>query len=285
MGPMEQPDAGRALDHGAREALRCRAGRPADRPRRDPGADRAATRPACARCPARPRRWRRWAGAWRWWASSAGGPPPTRGGSSVRDDSWWSATTGWSGWSRVAEPAPHPGWPGRAPPSAARRGRVPIEPASRPRTRACRPPIHFRKARRTPRRRGRRVRDGAGGGARWRHHAATGAHVPGAAAGRRRRQGDRSPAVVERFGLRGLLVLGDDVTDLDMFRAAAALRAAGRLRAAILGGRGRPGGAGRGAPPPRMRCCRTPPARELLRALADADRAGQPGQRSASGVR
>lgn len=42
-------------------------------------------------------------------------------------------------------------------------------------------------------------------------------------------------AVVERHGLRGLLVMGDDVTDLDMFRAAADLRAAGRLRAAILG--------------------------------------------------
>lgn len=42
-------------------------------------------------------------------------------------------------------------------------------------------------------------------------------------------------AVVERYGLRGLLVMGDDVTDLDMFRAAATLRNAGQLRAAILG--------------------------------------------------
>jgi trehalose 6-phosphate phosphatase len=42
-------------------------------------------------------------------------------------------------------------------------------------------------------------------------------------------------AVVERHGLRGLVVMGDDVTDLDMFRAAAALRDEGRLRAAILG--------------------------------------------------
>jgi trehalose 6-phosphate phosphatase len=42
-------------------------------------------------------------------------------------------------------------------------------------------------------------------------------------------------AVVERYALRGLVVLGDDVTDLDMFRAAAELREAGRLRAAILG--------------------------------------------------
>jgi trehalose 6-phosphate phosphatase len=49
--------------------------------------------------------------------------------------------------------------------------------------------------------------------------------------------GDKGTALVEavgRHGLRGLLVLGDDVTDLDMFRAAAALRAAGRIRAAIL---------------------------------------------------
>jgi trehalose 6-phosphate phosphatase len=31
-------------------------------------------------------------------------------------------------------------------------------------------------------------------------------------------------AIVERFGLRGLVVLGDDLTDLDMFRVAAELR-------------------------------------------------------------
>lgn len=50
--------------------------------------------------------------------------------------------------------------------------------------------------------------------------------------------GDKGAAVrslVERFGLRGLVVLGDDVTDLDMFAAAASLRDAGRLRAAIIG--------------------------------------------------
>lgn len=49
--------------------------------------------------------------------------------------------------------------------------------------------------------------------------------------------GDKGTAVrsvVERHGLRGLVVMGDDVTDLDMFRAAAALRDDGRLRAAIL---------------------------------------------------
>ena len=49
--------------------------------------------------------------------------------------------------------------------------------------------------------------------------------------------GDKGTALVElvgRYGLRGLLVLGDDVTDLDMFRAAAEARTAGRLNGAIL---------------------------------------------------
>ena len=53
--------------------------------------------------------------------------------------------------------------------------------------------------------------------------------------------GDKGSAlrmVVERHALRGLLVLGDDVTDLDMFRAAAGLRATGRLSAVILAVRG-----------------------------------------------
>jgi trehalose 6-phosphate phosphatase len=49
--------------------------------------------------------------------------------------------------------------------------------------------------------------------------------------------GDKGTAlrrVVERFGLCGLVVAGDDLTDLDMFREAAELRAAGRVRAAIV---------------------------------------------------
>jgi trehalose 6-phosphate phosphatase len=55
--------------------------------------------------------------------------------------------------------------------------------------------------------------------------------------------GDKGTAVrqvVARHGLRGLIVLGDDVTDLDMFRAAAELRASEGLTAAILavGGHG-----------------------------------------------
>lgn len=50
--------------------------------------------------------------------------------------------------------------------------------------------------------------------------------------------GDKGVAtreIVERFGLRGAVVMGDDVTDLDMFRAVAEARSAGRLRAAIIG--------------------------------------------------
>ncbi|MEP6680184.1 MAG: trehalose-phosphatase [Chloroflexota bacterium] len=49
--------------------------------------------------------------------------------------------------------------------------------------------------------------------------------------------GDKGTAlreVVERYELRGLVVAGDDVTDLDMFRAATELRAAGNLAAAIV---------------------------------------------------
>ena len=49
--------------------------------------------------------------------------------------------------------------------------------------------------------------------------------------------GDKGTAareIVERFGLRGAVVMGDDVTDLDMFEAVAELRSAGRLRAVIV---------------------------------------------------
>jgi trehalose 6-phosphate phosphatase len=48
---------------------------------------------------------------------------------------------------------------------------------------------------------------------------------------------DKGTAVAQliaRHGLRGLVVLGDDVTDLDMFRAAAEARSRGDLSAAIL---------------------------------------------------
>lgn len=47
-------------------------------------------------------------------------------------------------------------------------------------------------------------------------------------------KGSAVTAVVERYALRGLVVLGDDLTDLDMFRAAIALREGGRLRAAVI---------------------------------------------------
>ena len=47
-------------------------------------------------------------------------------------------------------------------------------------------------------------------------------------------KGSAARAVVERFGLRGVVALGDDVTDLDLFAAVAELRAAGRLDAAII---------------------------------------------------
>lgn len=47
-------------------------------------------------------------------------------------------------------------------------------------------------------------------------------------------KGTATRAIVQRFGLRGALVMGDDTTDLDMFRAAATLRADGRLSAAII---------------------------------------------------
>jgi trehalose 6-phosphate phosphatase len=54
--------------------------------------------------------------------------------------------------------------------------------------------------------------------------------------------GDKGTAVasvVERFGLRGLVVIGDDVTDLDMFRAARRAREAGVMAAVIgVGGGG-----------------------------------------------
>jgi trehalose 6-phosphate phosphatase len=58
-------------------------------------------------------------------------------------------------------------------------------------------------------------------------------------------KGSAAAAIVERYGLRGVLVLGDDVTDLDMFGAVASLRAAGRIRGAIIA----VGGADHDVPP------------------------------------
>ena len=47
-------------------------------------------------------------------------------------------------------------------------------------------------------------------------------------------KGAAARAIVERFGLRGAIVMGDDVTDLDMFTAIADLRGAGVLAGAII---------------------------------------------------
>ena len=47
-------------------------------------------------------------------------------------------------------------------------------------------------------------------------------------------KGTALSAVVRRFGLRGLLVAGDDATDLDMFTAARDLRSGG-LKSVVLG--------------------------------------------------
>lgn len=47
-------------------------------------------------------------------------------------------------------------------------------------------------------------------------------------------KGRAARAIVERHSLRGVVVMGDDLTDLDMFRAVGELREAGRVRAAIL---------------------------------------------------
>jgi trehalose 6-phosphate phosphatase len=48
-------------------------------------------------------------------------------------------------------------------------------------------------------------------------------------------KGSAARELVERHGLRGVVVMGDDLTDLDMFRVVAALRAEGRVRAAVIG--------------------------------------------------
>jgi trehalose 6-phosphate phosphatase len=48
-------------------------------------------------------------------------------------------------------------------------------------------------------------------------------------------KGTASRAIIERFALRGVVVMGDDLTDLDMFRAVADLRAEDGIRGAIIG--------------------------------------------------
>ena len=48
-------------------------------------------------------------------------------------------------------------------------------------------------------------------------------------------KGAATRAIIDRHGLRGVVVMGDDITDLDMFAVVDELRAAGRLRGAIIG--------------------------------------------------
>ena len=48
-------------------------------------------------------------------------------------------------------------------------------------------------------------------------------------------KGTAARAIIERYGLRGVIVMGDDITDLDMFRAVAELRGTGSLRGALIG--------------------------------------------------
>ena len=47
-------------------------------------------------------------------------------------------------------------------------------------------------------------------------------------------KGAAARSVIERYGLRGIVAMGDDVTDLDMFAAVADARAAGRVRGALI---------------------------------------------------
>lgn len=47
-------------------------------------------------------------------------------------------------------------------------------------------------------------------------------------------KGAAARAIVERHGLRGVVVMGDDLTDLDMFHAIAGLRDAGALNGAVI---------------------------------------------------
>ena len=48
-------------------------------------------------------------------------------------------------------------------------------------------------------------------------------------------KGSAVRAIVKRFGLRGVVVMGDDLTDLDMFRAVDDLRSSGALLGAMVG--------------------------------------------------
>ena len=58
-------------------------------------------------------------------------------------------------------------------------------------------------------------------------------------------KGSATRSVIERFALRGVVVIGDDLTDLDMFDEVARLRSEGAVRAAIIA----VGGSDREVPP------------------------------------
>lgn len=58
-------------------------------------------------------------------------------------------------------------------------------------------------------------------------------------------KGSATRAIIERFGLRGAVVMGDDLTDLDMFAAVTEARDAGLLRGSVVA----VGGADHEAPP------------------------------------
>jgi trehalose 6-phosphate phosphatase len=48
-------------------------------------------------------------------------------------------------------------------------------------------------------------------------------------------KGTAARAIIERHGLRGVVVMGDDITDLDMFAVVAELRDAGSVRGTLIG--------------------------------------------------
>jgi trehalose 6-phosphate phosphatase len=48
-------------------------------------------------------------------------------------------------------------------------------------------------------------------------------------------KGTATRAIIERHGLRGVVVMGDDITDLDMFAVVAELRDAGSARGTLIG--------------------------------------------------
>lgn len=95
-------------------------------------------------------------------------------------------------------------------------------------------------------------------------------------------KGAAARAIVERHALRGVVVLGDDLTDLDMFGAIAELRTSGRLRAAIIAV-----GAGGGEGPVEVREAADVTLRDPTEAawlLAALSEQARPGPRTGAGA-